>query len=305
MRVIAEVGSNWQSFEHCKDSIALAKNCGAWAVKFQAFDHLSLYGFDGPSNHSLPLEWLPKLSEKAKACGIEFMCTAFSPELLEVVDPYVKHHKIASSDLTHKRLLEAVNKTKKPVFLSTGAHGMADVEMALKHLKNCPVTLMYCVAEYPARMINLEGIQMLRRLNPLVGYSDHSTDVNVIPLEAKRRGAVVIEKHVNLVGVTDTPDAPHSLTLEELKAMILNLEGKMTCSSSERDMYLKHNRRLVATQDIRAGERLIEGKNFGAFRSKVEDTKGVSCWLIDFVHNQVAHADIKQGESIGPEHVKI
>ena len=44
--IIAEVGSCWETWEHCKDAINLAKNCGADAVKFQLFNHKDLYGKD-------------------------------------------------------------------------------------------------------------------------------------------------------------------------------------------------------------------------------------------------------------------
>src|SRR3990167_1071022 len=106
--IIAEIGSNWTSFEEAKDSISFAKQAGADAVKFQAFRVEALYGFYDSQygehramggNGELPLEWLPKLKEKADACGIEFMCSAFSPELYDVVNPYVLVHKIASSEL--------------------------------------------------------------------------------------------------------------------------------------------------------------------------------------------------------------
>ena len=88
--IVAEVGSNFKTLDDCRRSIQLAKSCGADAVKFQAFDHKALYGFDGEISGSLPLEWLPGLADKANSLGIEFMCSAFSPEILLEVNRYVK-----------------------------------------------------------------------------------------------------------------------------------------------------------------------------------------------------------------------
>ena len=302
MRIIAEIGSNWATFEHAKDSISLAKNCGAWAVKFQLYDGKALYGAEGPMANEMPVEWIPRLAEKAKACGIEFMCTAFSPEFAEAVNPYVNYHKVASSDLTHLRLLEKLNSFKKPVFLSTGASGEADIAMALRQLKDCPVTLMYCVAEYPARVINFKYLEALKKYGRPVGYSDHSLDAVVVPMEAMRRGAEVIEKHVNLVGVTNTPDAPHSLSLDEFKAMCQAIEGKTDFHSSERDMRLRHNRRLIAIKPIAKGDKLIEGENFGAYRSLTQDTEGLSPWLIPEIDGKrLAKEDRQMGQPIRPQ----
>lgn len=308
MKIIAEVGSNWRTYDDCKSAIGLAKNCGAWAVKFQAFNAMALYGTQGAMVNELPQEWLGPLSQKAKAFGIEFMCTAFSPELAEMVNPFVNVHKIASSDLTHKRLLEKINSFKKPVLVSTGGHGLepkdgrGDVAMALKHLSDCDVTLMYCVSSYPARFVNFERMEFLKQYGRPIGYSDHSTDIAVIPVEAKRRGAVYLEKHVNFTEHQDTPDAPHSLNCDEFKLMCKAAKGEpLQDSFGENDMALMHNRRLIAIRNIQAGERLQEGVNFGAYRSLKPDQEGLSPWLMDRVNGEACRVDVKMGEPITPK----
>ncbi len=68
--IIAEVGSNWNNLEDCLESIQCAKVCGADAVKFQAYTGEALYGTPQVVSNQLPLEWLPKLKEKADAAGI-------------------------------------------------------------------------------------------------------------------------------------------------------------------------------------------------------------------------------------------
>jgi sialic acid synthase SpsE len=324
--IIAEVGSNWTSLQDCMTSISMAKKCGADAVKFQAFNRKALYGFDDRPHVGeslavtidkqvgvdypdepwiLPLAWLPQLKEKADACGIEFMCTAFSPELVKAVDPYVKRHKVASSDLSYVELLKAVKKTGKPVLLSVGASGMADIKAALGILHGSDVTILYCVANYPCRDVNLFTIDELGEAFPEydVGFSDHTTDIIYAPLAAVRHhGATVIEKHFTVLPDTDTPDRPHSLTVDEFKTMVDYIRGNKSAqigpTPSEKDMVLRHNRRLLATQNVAVGEPLKYGVNYGAYRSLVEDASGLSPFAASRVEGCLSKKEIRVGEPI-------
>lgn len=309
--VVAEVGSNWRNINDCIESIAAAKSCGADAVKFQAFTHEALYGFAAPSVtpidvHSLPTSWLPKLKEKADACGIELMCTAFSPELVAAVDPYVSVHKVASSDCTWPQLLRAVAKTGKPVLLSVGASSEGDIERALSVLGEAGDVLMYCVSAYPARTIDLGAIARLsERFCHAVGFSDHSTDIIGLPVEATRMyDLAAIEKHFTAFPDLDSPDRPHSLTPDEFKLMVDYIRGVRAPvigpTFEERDMMLRHNRRLIATQDLAPGAQLRYGENFGAYRSLVDDTRGLSPFAWESVEGRTTTKQINRGEAIGP-----
>lgn len=347
--IIAEVGSNWQTFDDCKDSIAKAASCGADAVKFQAYDHKALYGvsrrsvawggLEDPNRDdvvfpgTLPLEWLPKLKAKADACGIEFMCSAFSPELVEAVDPYVNVHKVASAEMTHIRILEKLRKLGKPVILSTGASGEADIRGALHvltahpdsdrlglysgsnwgpnegkssyHYPPVPVILMYCVAAYPANEVNLDTLPLLRgRFGIPVGYSDHTTDVGVIPEASVRMGACVLEKHFTGLGDLDSPDRPHSLTAEQFAKMVRYIRGDVATvigpSGDERPMILRHNRRVLAITDIAVGQSLQEGVNFGIYRSLKDDTNGAHPFMIGSMVGKAVKRAIAAGDGIGP-----
>lgn len=315
--IIAEVGSNWANFEQAKDSIAMAKACGADAVKFQLFSHRALYGFNSPevfpSAGAMDPHWIPRLKEKADACGIEFMMTPFSVEAVEDIDPFVEVHKIASSDLSHVHLLKAVAKTGKPILLSTGASSKGDVRMALDTLGHAcamKTVLLYCNAAYPSRRHNLFLIEELRReYGRAVGFSDHSLDVIYAPLAAARtHGAVVIEKHFTAFPQLDTPDRGHSLTVDEFKIMVSYIRGQrdgggFNPTSEENAMILRHNRRLIATRDIRQGEHLKYGENFGAYRSLEDDTRGLTPFVLETEktpQGKKATRAIAMGKGIGP-----
>lgn len=304
--IIAEVGSNWRSLSDALQSIQAAKLVGADAVKFQAFTGDALYGPGGGALVSeLPLDWLPQLKEKADACGIEFLCTAFSPELVKEVDPYVVAHKVASSDATWPQLLEAVAACGKPVLLSVGAKTMDEIRAALRYCPTLsPTYLLYCVAAYPARQVNLvEMTALANAFRRRVGFSDHTRDIVWAPWSAVMAGACVIEKHFTAFPELETPDRPHSLTPEEFALMVQYLRGErhpeIGPKLEERDMVLKHTRRLIATQAVRKGGVLAYGETFGAYRALEEDTRGLSPFAWELVQGKRATRDLARGEPIG------
>lgn len=330
--IVAEVGSNWQTREQAIASVGAAKAMGADCVKFQAFTYEALYGSDigfryrysgdGVDTNCpyLPLDWLPALKEKADACGIDFACTAFSPELVAAVDPFVAWHKVASSDLCHPQLLQAIKAKKKPVILSTGASSGGDIRRALAEFQywfdpndedyvadpKCPlIVLLYCISAYPAKTIDLDHLRLLReRFELPIGFSDHSIDIVGHPVEAARRGATVIEKHFTAFPELDTPDRPHSLTPVEFVTMVDFIRGVrrpvIGPTPEERDMLLRHNRRLLATRNIAEGETLEYGRNFGAYRSLVDDTRGLSPFAWSQLQGKRAKLAIERGVGIGP-----
>lgn len=352
--VIAEVGSNWSSLEDCLTSITQAKMCGADAVKFQAYTSESLYGFkqkkalldldqkskelgfgsnvflkmlpeDTDMETALKLEWLPKLKEKADAVGIEFMCSAFSPELLRIVNAYVRIHKVASSEMCHVQMLEKLRGYGKPVFMSMAGQHPSDIDRALSVLscereftvaqfkikespngmydgsKPTPTVLMYCVGGYPSNRYNPRAIADLKARFPgvLIGLSDHSREVYSTTY---RQDAAVIEKHVNFVGSTG-PDAPHSLDAEEFKDFVAGLTALPEWTGptkEEKDFITRHKRRLIATHDIPKGAALQMGVNFGVYRSLKDETHALSPWHLYEVDGLEAKRDIKAGDGIGP-----
>jgi N,N'-diacetyllegionaminate synthase len=313
--IIAEVGSNWRTLEDCLESILAAKSAGADAVKFQAFNFAALYGLYNAldagaetvlaiSKCRLELDWLPKLKEKADECDIEFMCTAFSPDLVKAVDPFVSVHKVASSDAAWPQMLEAVGDTGKPVILSTGAKTAVEVKQALEVLDGArSVVLLYCVAAYPAVFADLDRMELLDVLyDKPFGFSDHTLGITAA-VEASRRGATVIEKHFTAFPDLDTPDRPHSITSDDFKLMVDVIRdhhaAEVVASPEERDMLLRHNRRLIATRDIAEGETLTYGENFGAYRSLKDDVYGMSPFDWMSVEGRKAAQAIRRGDGIG------
>ena len=298
--IICEVGSNWRTLGDCLESIRVAAECGASAAKFQLFSHGALYGFcDATDSYSLPLEWLPTLRAKAEEVGIEFGCTAFSPELVAAVDPYVHWHKVASSDAAWPQLLDAVASCNKPVILSTGAKTDDEVKRASHMLSlKVPLIRMVCVAAYPADYVDPTPFAIGARG---IGLSDHTLGYT-LPVFAARCGAQVIEKHFTAfpdldTPDLDTPDRPHSLTPTQFKRMVDIIRGREV-ESEEKEMYTKHNRRLIATRDIAPGEVMKYGENYGAYRSLHDDIRGASPFDWEQVEGRVSKVATARGGGI-------
>jgi sialic acid synthase SpsE len=321
--LIAEVSSNLEHYNDVYDSISIAKKCGADCVKFQQFTTKEMYGRAGLSETNFFLD-MAKIKEKADVVGIDFMVSCFSAETLRAVDPYVKAHKIASSELTHPELLVAAAQTGKRIFLSTGASGEETIRAALMILKqahpdkNPDVVLLYCNAAYPSRYHNLFIIDALReRFGYPVGLSDHSRDVVAAPMEAVlNHGAVAVEKHFKLRDM-DTPDDGHSLTSDEFQIMVKAINADLpvhipTHAPDELDMVELHNRRLIAKVDIERGSILQYGQNIGSFRSLKRDRNGFAATIpfdgkpmYIWISGRTAKIDIKAGDSVGPHNVVI
>jgi len=306
--IIAEIGSNWTNLSDCLNSVRLAKACGADAVKFQAFTYKDLYGFESETKlPSLPLGWLPSLKEESDRVGIEFMCTAFSVETLCAVDRFVNRHKLASSDLLHIRMLEKLNRIGKPVYMSTGGEKSGtDISAALSKLPNCDKTLMYCVANYPARLVDLRKISQMREAFKVdVGYSDHTVDVTCIPVMAQLQGATAIEKHVNFAEV-ESVDSPHSLTTKEFKIMCgILTDPNYKFGVSESSFPLRHNRRIVATKNLNRDTVLEEGINFAIARSLSDDREGAHPFLADEMQGKRTLCAIAKGSGISLRDVAL
>lgn len=308
--IIAEVGSNFTNLEDCINSVRAAAQAGANAVKFQLFDHKSLYGIEQTRGgygydpkFELHPEWLRPIKNECDRARINLLCTVFNADLVRTVDQYVSAHKVASSDIAYEPLLAEMSKLSKPVILSTGAATETEIKLALATLSNVPVCLLYCVANYPAKNVDLTVIDRLKAFSKPVGFSDHTLDYIYLPYAAvKHHGAIVIEKHFTAISEL-TPDSGHSLNPDQFKLMVDKIRGKVQSQigpiDEERDMLLKAKRRLIATEAIKKGDMFRKGKNFGMYRALYNDTKGLDPWNSSLINNRLATRDIEAGEPIG------
>lgn len=311
--IIADIGSNHRgSIDIAIRQIEKAAECGVSAAKFQLYSHKELYGFDGDTPHTLQASWFPELKQVCDEHNIRFMCTAFSPEGVGLVDPYVEVHKVASSDLKYVQLLDAVKETGKEWIVSTGGAHLDEVRTVCRLFD--PTAVLECVAAYPSLSDNHQ-LEWIRTFSGerFVGISDH-TDPNALDwLNASTTAAAlyrasVFEVHFDATTeLQPTPDSVVSHNPQQLAHYIKtakeavangNKTTKYGGRKCELDMLLKWRRRLIATRDISEGETLTWGENFGSYRSKTDDTHALGPEMWSMVEGTPSKRAVKQGGAI-------
>jgi N-acetylneuraminate synthase/N,N'-diacetyllegionaminate synthase len=157
---------------------------------------------------------------------MDFLSTPFDEKAADMLAGLgVPAFKISSGDLTHLPLLDRVAREDRPVILSTGMAGLAEVERAVETVTragNEHLALLHCVSAYPADPAdaNLRAMDTLReRFRLPVGFSDHTPGVTVA-LASAARGAAIIEKHLTLDRGLPGPDHHASLEPETFRRMV-------------------------------------------------------------------------------------
>ena len=223
--ICAEIGHNFiANVKKALELIHQAKEGGADIAKFQLYDtdiitrpgHMKYYWELKASQ--LNKDHLAIFNAECQSIGIEFMASAFDAERvgwLEELD--VKRHKLASSRIKDKPLIEAMEATGKPIIASLGKWDK-DVLPKIKG----KVDYLYCVAKYPTLDEHLEGFPL--KFDKYSGFSDHTIGLKWAKL-AIDRGAKIIEKHFTLDKKMFGTDHAGSCDLKDLKELTKYARG--------------------------------------------------------------------------------
>ena len=298
--IIAEIGINHEgNFNLAKKSIKSAKDSGADAVKLQLFNPNTLAKeksvktndqkkriskketlFQMLKRMSLNLNQLKRLKKYAKNISLDFICSIFDEESLNLSKKIgLDAYKIASSDLTDLKLIKQIQKIDKPVILSTGMGSYNEIKTAIKILKGKKVYLLHCVSLYPCpiSLINLKRmISLSRKFKLPTGYSDHSLGVNAC-LMALSMGSKIIEKHFTLNKKWIGADHELSADYKDMKIICdfsknyqkLSGNGLIEPTTKEKKMRKFFRKSIVAKQDIEKNEKIslvkVEGRRPGKY----------------------------------------
>lgn len=258
--LIAEVGVNFfdtakalniSPMEAAKLYVKKAKENGADAVKFQSYKADTIVSKNSPAYWDLSKESTPtqhglfqkhdsfnkedyqELCDYSREVGIDFMSTPFDYASADYLYDMIDIYKISSSDLSNTPFIEYIAKKGKPVYLSTGAAYISEIEQAVRVILDAgckDLCVMHCVLSYPTKNedANLGMIKHLKQIFPNVriGYSDHTLpDPSMTILTtAYLYGATIIEKHFTLDKTLPGNDHYHAMDCDDLKVSRDNFE---------------------------------------------------------------------------------
>jgi len=285
--IVAEISANHgQDFNRAAAMIKKAGECGADAVKFQAYTPETMTinsdrpyfrirhpEWGGQTLYQLyekahtPWRWFKRLKKIADDMGIIFFSTAFDRSAVDFLEALgVPLHKIASFELVDIPLIEYAARTKKPLVLSTGMATLPEIKEAVYTAKKAgadDITLLKCVSDYPASpgQMNLVTIPDLKiKTGCRVGFSDHTLGIGA-SVAAAALGASMIEKHFTLSRSFKTPDSFFSIEPMELKLLVENIRiaedaaGRVSYGAAATERKNKIFRRsLFVTKDVGKGE---------------------------------------------------
>ena len=188
-------------------------------------------------------------------------------------------YQIHSSALSEKNLVKEVAKIKKPICLKIGGTFLGEIERVISWIKeedNDQIMLLHGFQSYPTKLenVNLKFIHSLKRLFALpVGFADHTDGGTefalTVPLLALAFGANFIETHLTHDRTKQCEDFESALNPEDFERFVQNVreiektfgqEAAHIFSKDELEYRNVSKKRIVAKQDIKEGEEIIEDK---------------------------------------------
>ena len=325
--IIAELSANHNhNLDIALKSVTAIANTGANAIKVQTYkpscltlpyknDYFRIhdglwkdkYLWDLYNQAQMPWEWHEEIFNLAKSLNLVAFSSPFSVkgvDFLEKLD--CPMYKIASFEVMHPMLLQAIAKTKKPVILSLGVANDNEIEFALEILRdNAKITLLYCISAYPApindaKLTNILTIkQKWQKYNVEVGISDHTLGISV-PIVATLCGISMLEKHFILDKNLDSIDSAFSLDSHEFYTMVNSI--KDTCILAQD--FLTQNTQILNNTTNYFNEKITQQSD-STLDNKTENTK---CTPIDkqgreFARSLFIAKDVKAGDTISLDNI--
>ena len=288
-QVVAEIGPANGSLDYAAQAIAAAAESGCKFVKGQIYNRDTLttrdakpYGkgiaeadtqWDNFEHQLTPEEWFD-VADICAVAGVMFFASVFDENAVDLCEDIdVPLYKIASADITHKRLIQYVAATGKPIVLSTGGATMDEIDRALSWafaVRPCEVVVMICTLAYPTPLdqAHVARVKFWTSHDWAVGYSDHTMGISAM-CTARAYGAVLIEKHFTITpgagGDHDFALAPvamdwfHGMPSDEL-GPAPEVIGSPTIGrlAVEEAAVTQARRSIAAAVDIEAGTPITE-----------------------------------------------
>lgn len=279
MKVIAELGINHRgSFEVASELIGIARDAGAWGVKFQYRAQQGFYqatteigdeilSREIDESYLSPdriLQLTGLIKQGGMAAGISFFKFEDAADFGGDISEF-DFFKVPSAELLNDELVSSMAGLGKPLILSTGGHGEEDIFHAIDETRSIPgIVYLHCISNYPVLLGNqqMAFVRTLKeRTGGEVGYSSHDQDWEVC-LVAAANGATVFERHLTMDKLGKGIDDSSSSDPDEFRRLckLLNAyealqgDGRREINQGERINMQNLGSSLYASRDIAAGE---------------------------------------------------
>ncbi|WGK68810.1 pseudaminic acid synthase [Candidatus Haliotispira prima] len=334
--IVAELSANHrQDLDLAFRTLRAMAEAGADAIKLQSYDSQSLTlpldrppfiiesdtksagpvgPWDGRSFYSLyeeaamPWAWHKPLYKLAARLGLPIFSTPFCPRGVDFLEQLeTPCYKIASFEIGHLELVRRVAATGKPIIVSLGIAGFADIERFLEVCEaegNSNVTLLQCTSAYPASPAEA-NLAMLPHLKSTfgcrVGLSDH-TPGSAVAVAAVALGAELIEKHFILSRDLGGPDAGFSMEPAEFGAMVANIRtaeaaiGRVDYRLTEKKQASRYfGRAIFVLRDLRAGD-ILRREDVSVLRPC--PSGAIEPWELERLLGSRLHCDVSYGTAL-------
>ncbi len=250
---IAEIGSNHnQDLNRCFELIKEAKMIGVDAVKFQLFKAEKLWKdketIKKMKQWELPVSFIYDISQICAQFNIEFGCTPFYLNAVNILDDYVDFFKIGSYELLWLDLIKKCNETDTDLIISTGMANWKEIRQAINNINTLPakISLLHCESSYPAMPKNcgLKAIKKLKEIYPnyTIGWSDHTVSPGVIH-SAIHNGADIIEFHFDIDGKGNEYSIGHCWLPEEILSVKKDIKDGLATLQYSLDTDIENKRK--------------------------------------------------------------
>jgi N-acetylneuraminate synthase/N,N'-diacetyllegionaminate synthase len=168
--------------------------------------------------------------------------------------------------MTNYHLLERAASTGKPLIVSTGMHGMGEIEDTRSFLEEHTdqSSLLYCVSKYPTQPseLDLGTVNRLQELTDVVGFSDHSLGAEASKI-AICNGAKIVEKHFTIDRRLPGSDQDVSIEPDELSDLCSFAQLYHDTSGTKDELYPEESEiKNWAQHSIVTSKRVNEGEEF-------------------------------------------
>ncbi|MCD4676460.1 MAG: N-acetylneuraminate synthase family protein [Desulfobacula sp.] len=324
--IIADVGlTNGGDLKRSLMLIDMAKELGVDAIKFQMIgpeyllgDRERTYTYptvnDGPKTENMfemfsaltysSAEW-KTISDYAKSTGLEFICTSHYLGAVDILEQCnVACHKICSWSVTHKRLIQKIGETGKPMFMDMGSSTQSSLLELFDWYLNSGGTNIIPLHDFHTKEIsemNFRSIESLKQnFATPVGYtspgkSSHhdfmSIGLGVNVLEKRFTHDRTIPKNGHWKALEPDEFKDWIKTIKELELSLGT--GGIKPTKSDIDTSSWAFKRLATIKDIPKGA-LIKDDMLDGRRSGI----GISAKFIDNIIGRRTNHAIKSGTMI-------